>query len=290
MSEVLEETIQFLMQQPGVAEREVRFVHLNNYFTVVELDDTSVGACMSSFRISVEDLAEKQRAIHSQLEKDPLLFNTTHPHAISDGLAGSIRAAVANALSAPLLRAGEDQFFTSTNDFPSHFFVGVEYAVVIGFGGYLDYLVRKTNVERLHVSDLSYGSRRERMEQTLTRYRRMRRDVKFSISDGTDSATHLKKADFVSITGSTLTNGTFDDLIAECQSCKKVVLQGQSASIHPKKLFESGIQLVATTLKNRSIAKAAFWDPTGDTLRPFLEGGLPSIYLWPNQAGQKMAI
>lgn len=218
--------------------------------------------------------------------QDPLLLRFTEAHAASDGVARSIRAATINALSSPFLRVGEDSFFTVQNNFPHHFFKEIKYAVVIGFGGFLDYLVRHTSVQKLHVSDLLYQSRRAEMDtkimnKKIARYHKERPDIELSVSDGSDTGEHLRKADFVTITGSTLTNNTLEQLLLSARNCKKIILQGQSASIHPKELFASGVHLVATTLKTRDVAKAAFWDPTGNALRPFLEGDLPWIYIWP---------
>jgi hypothetical protein len=119
------------------------------------------------------------------------------------------------------------------------------------------------------------------MDGRIERYRKEGQGIDLSISDGSDIEKHLKKADFVSITGSTLVNGTLDRLLHLAQGCPKIILQGQSASIHPGVCFASGVHMVATTIKTREVAQAAFWDPTGAALNPLLEGHLPYVYLWP---------
>lgn len=281
MSKVLERTLAYYLGQPEIFKREIRAIHLNNYFTVVELDDTSVGACMSNYKLPREVLTEKQSAICALIRQDPSLVGFVQACPFSDGLARSVRTAIISALSAPILRKGEDPYFVARSDFPHHFFKGIKYAVVIGFGGFLQYIVRHTQAQKIHVSDLLYHSRQVEMDRKIALYRAARPEIELSVSDGTDTVDHLKNADFVAISGSTLGNDTLDGLLLASRNCKKVTLQGQSASIHPKELFEDGVHLVATTLKTRDVAKAAFWDSTGKSLRPFFENGLPWVYLWP---------
>jgi uncharacterized protein (DUF4213/DUF364 family) len=70
-----------------------------------------------------------------------------------------------------------------------------------------------------------------------------------------------------------------DELLAFSKNCKKIIVQGQSASIYPKFLFEKGVSLVTTTLKPANlmqIAMTSFYD-----FRNILDGGLPYIYMTP---------
>jgi len=280
---ILDRTVTFLMEQPGVSDRTIRSLYLTNYFTVVELDDTSIGASWSDYKLSREHLTETQSTMRSLLNKDPLLVRFTQCYAATDGIARSIRTAIVSALSTPILCTGEDQYFIAARDFPFHFFRGIKYAVVIGFGGYLDYLIRRTSAQRIHVSDLQYQYRKKQIEREIGIYRKKYPSVQLSVSDGSDSRDHLQKADFVSITGSTLANDTLELLLDSARDCGKIILQGESASIHPKELFAAGVHLVVTTLKTRDVAKAAFWHSTRDGLDlcSWLEGNLKPIYLWP---------
>jgi putative heavy-metal chelation protein len=278
---ILDETLDFLFSQAGVANRHVSSLHLNNYFTVVELDDASVGASFSDFRLGDTELSEIECAVQSNVRKDPLALRIGRQVVANDGVARSIRVAVTSALSAPFLATGGDSHFTVRRDFPRQFFNRVDYAVVIGFGGFLNHLVTCTTATRIHVSDFRYPMLRAEMEAKLATLRERRPDAHLSVSDGSDSLKHLRMADLVSISGSTLCNETLESLLAAAQSCKKIILQGQSASIHPKALFDKGIHLVATTLKPFELVRAAATDRTGRALQPFLEDGLPGIYLWP---------
>jgi len=280
VAEILDRTIDFLLDQTGVNSRQVHSLNLTNYFTVVQLDDRSVGACWSDYQLATQELAEIERSVRSVLFHDSLALNLTRSRAAFDGVARSIRAAVANALSAPILSTGEDSFFVGKPHFPKELFAEIENAVVVGFGGLLDYLIRNTKTRRIHVLDLEYPLRRESMETKVTRYRIVRPDLRLSISSG-QAEDYLREADFVAITGSTLCNNTLERLLLAAHTCKTVILQGQSASIHPKVLFEWGIDLVVTTLKPPELVLAAASDRAGQALRRFLEDGLPWIYLRP---------
>jgi hypothetical protein len=56
-----------------------------------------------------------------------------------------------------------------------------------------------------------------------------------------------------------------------------IVLQGQSASVHPAELFLRGVSVVNTTLKPSNLVD--LFD--ANLLTGFLEGGLPTIYMTP---------
>jgi hypothetical protein len=278
---VLLKTLTFLMSQPDMASRRIRELHLNNYFTVVELDNGSTGACMSDYRLNQNQTAHLRRALLENLCRDPLLLSTIAPFAAGGGVAGSIQSAVVSALSAHTIRGQGDAHFTCSDIFPRCFFDAADKVVIIGFGGLLDHIVDNTEATHVHVSDLRYSASREQFDASLNRYR-CRRDVQITISDGADSLDRIREADLVAITGSTLGNGTLDGLLPACARCTRVVLQGQSAAVHPKVLFESGIHLIATTRKPGSVVAAAS-DLTGRSLRTFFEGGLPWIYLSPTK-------
>lgn len=286
---ILRQTLEFLLADGQAQDRRIAALYLNNYFTVVRLDDQSIGVCMSSFCFSASELGAMKQSLRSRLASDPLLLRYAEAEADAGGVAGSIRAAVANALSAPALRRGSDTFFTSSTTRPNHFFAGIDSAVVIGWGGLFDFLVRRTTALRIHVSELQYYSKKERIDAKLDAYRAQYPYLDLTISDGSDVEERLSTADLVAITGSTLGNNTLESLLRMSRSCPRVVLQGQSAAIHPRYLFEAGVKLVATSNKPPAVAEAADTDPTGNALRPFFEGGLTRIYLEPRSQGGSAA-
>src|SRR5689334_5436862 len=187
----IENTLAFLLDQPQTSSRRIRALYLNNYFTVVELDDTSVGACMSSYRLSSLELAKRQTVLREALVDDPLLLHFSPMTESPDGVVSSVRTAIVSALSAPVLRSGRDQYFVASTDFPHDFFKDINCAVVIGFGGYLEHLAKHVPLRTLHVSDLLYHSRRAEMDGQIARYRRKRPQIEITISEGADTAAHL---------------------------------------------------------------------------------------------------
>jgi hypothetical protein len=278
---ILNRTLDFLLSKESASCRTIKDIRLNNYFTVVRLDDDSVGACMSSYHLSPAMLDESERHMRALLQSDPLLIRYFGESCERAGIAASLKAALANALSAPVLRAGGDEFFSVLKGRCDHFFADINYAVVVGWGGLWEFLLRHTTALRIHVSELRYEANKEKIDAKFNLYRRQYPYLELSISDGSDIQEHLFAADFLAITGSVLGNGTLDELLGQSRNCRKVILQGQSAGIHPRYLFERGVHLVATSIKPVTVAEAAAADPTGRTLRPFLEGGLPRIFLEP---------
>ncbi len=278
---IVRQTLEFLLADGQAQDRRIAALYLNNYFTVVRLNDESIGVCMSSFHLPAPELEGMEQSLRSRLASDPLLLRYINVEADAGGVAGSIRAALTSALSTPALSRGSDRFFTSSNTRPNHFFAGIDSAVVIGWGGLFDFLVRRTTALRIHVSELQYPSKRGRIDAELNAYRAQYPYLDLSISDGSDVGERLSSADLLAITGSTLGNNTLEHLLWTSRNCPRVVLQGQSAAIHPRYLFEAGVHLVATSMKPAAVAEAAAADSTGNALRPFFEGGLPRIYLEP---------
>ena len=145
------------------------------------------------------------------------------------------------------------------------------------YGGYMDYFIRGTGAERIHISDLGYYSRMERIEKGLDYYRGRFPHKRITISDGTDTPERLAEADLVCITGSALCTGTMDELLEWSQNCRTIIVQGQSGAIHPEVLFERGVTMVSTTLKPDNFIDLAVNDQK--RWRELLEGKLPTIYM-----------
>jgi uncharacterized protein (DUF4213/DUF364 family) len=279
MSKTLEHTLERLRRHPDATNARLSAVSLGNYFTVVGLEDGSVGACMSSYRLSETECRSKHQEVNEALLDDPLLLSYTKFS--TDKVRTAIRAATISALSAKPLMSGKDSTFRIENNFPSEYFANANKAVVIGFGGLLQHLIHSTSVREIHVSDLRYKDRKLEIDRSLNQLRRVRAGVIITASDGHDNSSRIKKADTVCITGSTLGNGTLDELLAASRKCDRTILQGQSASILPTELFRAGVSAVFTTMKTPAVLNAAMQND-GLSLRKFLEpGGLPPIYFWP---------
>jgi uncharacterized protein (DUF4213/DUF364 family) len=290
---ILDKTLQYLEENSNATERKISTIHLSNYFTVVELDDGSVGAYMSYYRFPLPVLANIQSRITNILIEDPLLLGILFQQKRGHQLEllqeqeclfmKSLQTTVISALSARFLRDRGDATFQVSNSLPFDPFTGVQRAMVIGFGGYMDNMVRADHIMELHIADLFYNMRQTEMEMTITRYRQQYPWKTITISDGHDTARRLREVDVVSITGSALCNGSMDWLLHEASGGLRIIVQGQSASIHPKILFEKGVHLIATTLKPRILVTLAKADPNGSAMQQILEGGLPMIYLVPRK-------
>jgi hypothetical protein len=273
------------------SRRRVTNLHLTRYFNVVELDDSSVGACMSYFNLPDSTLASAEELLSRFLEID--VFAVCDESAASDVLCAcipndlqrylvvtSVTATIANALSSPLIRAGGDDVFEVLSHRPAGWFDGIESALIVGFGGYLRTLIMEEHVKRIHVVDLGYDHRRSVIEEKLEIFRKRFSKKTITASSGFDSSIKCRDFDLVSITGSTLCNGTLEGILETARPDALMVLQGQSASLHPCVLFRCGIRWIATTVKPSMVGKIATrGEYSGESLRSILEGTLPWIYL-----------
>jgi len=274
--------------------RRLLELHLTRYFTTVELDDGSVGACMSYYRLPDAVLSVAQDSLETQCKKN--LSVVEHFNAlvgiicdfVRDGvqqhyIAYSLAASVASALSVSAIHCGGDKDFHVLTQPPFGWADDAESGLVVGFGGLLDSLLAEPRIKAVHTIDLSYEQGRDRFEFGLARLRQRFPTKKISISVQMEHDTDVRQFDFISITGSTLCNGTLEYFLDNARSDAIIVLQGQSASMHPKIFFDSGINWVATTLKPRILTEMARGDHSGEKLRTLLDGGLPQIFLTPNE-------
>jgi hypothetical protein len=283
---ILAETLDALRQRGCVAGRTLRGVHLTPYFTVVELANGNVGAAMSYY-----GRPDELRKPPLPSDDDPLLLGWSFGHAESDAVSRggsedrnqllrlSLQAAVLGALSASCIGRGGDGTFVTSDTLPFDPFVGVRRAVVVGFGGYMPQLTAAPGIEYLHVCDLGYPVRRAHMDQVLNGFRTAYPDKQISISNGSDLGSRVGETDLLAVTGSALCNGTLEKILDVTPKSVRVIVQGQSASLHPLALFARGVWFVVTTLKPADLVQAAIADPTGQSLRPYLEGGLRRLYL-----------
>lgn len=284
---ILKETLIILQARGLLSRKTVRAIYLTPYFTVVELDDGSVGAAMSYYG-QPQSLGV---SLPAATVDDPLLlhwaFRATNSSSVTADrhrlLQLSVATAVVNALSMPTIRDGGDETFATTDILPFDPFSEATRALVIGFGGYLPAAAASGGIKHLHVCDLGYQARREFMDRELDRLRTANPQQTMTISDGADIHSQIAQAELISITGSALCNGSMERILDAAPKLARVIVQGQSSSIHPAALFARGVWFVATTLKPAELVQAAANDPTGISLRPYLEGGLNRLYLMPKE-------
>ena len=297
-SSILDDTLRLLEEEGRLTTKSIRSVHLTSYFTVVELEDGSVGACMSYYGSG--PFGAVRRELGAILAEDPLLIRLLFrgerrgrwglPQDQERLLMECLRATVLSALSVGVLVAGGDTTFSVSTSPPSGLFSGAESALVIGFGGFMELLANDASVNELYIHDLAYPIKRSEMDAVVSRYRQRNPGKTISLSDGRDTKERMRGVDLVAITGSALSNGTLDALLGMAVGIPRVIIQGQSAAIHPKALFDRGAHLVVTTLKPRELVSLAEVDPSGEAMRSLLEGKLPMIYLAPCAGGLSDAL
>ena len=275
-STILDETLSILCKRVPISERKIDSIYLSNYFNVVRLDDGSTGSCMNYFRFRSAETADRTTQFLQKLvATDPLLLGYLDA-APRDLLRLSLLACVVSALSSTLLTVGADA--DVSHQFDPTVFSAATSAVVLGFGGYFDYIVRHTGISKIHLSDLSYHSRSSRIDHRIDSYRQQFPNKKITVSTGVDNRDRLAAADIVALTGSALCNGTMEEVLDASRSCPMVIVQGQSSAIYPARLFAYGVTYISTTIKPSGLLETAKTNPA--EFRRLLEGGLTSrIYL-----------
>lgn len=293
MNRILSDTLRHLAKQPS--PKKLVELHLTRYFTIARLDDGSVGACMSYYRLPDQVLAIAEVRLQACCEGD--LFFIKEFDALSEVVTDCVReesqryylitavtAAIASALSASVIASGGDKDFEVVPERPSGWVQGAESALVVGFGGFLQYLVAQPTIRRIHTIDFLYDPQKEYYASPLAAFKEQHQGKSITASTRLADPSELQSFDLISITGSTLCNGTLEYFLTNTRGDSIVVLQGQSASIHPKILFEAGVKWVATTLKPDVLSHLARGDRSGEMMRPLLDGGLPLVYLLPRPA------
>jgi|HubBroStandDraft_2_1064218.scaffolds.fasta_scaffold00397_4 hypothetical protein len=285
-------TLRYLKSHSAISRRRITELHLSRCFTTVEFDDESVGASMSYYRLADTVLAGAEQRIIASIAECP--FSILDEGVISELLGGlleheagvllvrSLMTSIASALSAPVIAQGGDLVFRTAKSRPPDWLVGIETALVVGFGGYFYTLAAQEQIKKLHVLDLFYENRREKIDAKMALFRSAHPRKTITASAEPDQTNRIADFDLVSITGSTLCNGTLERILTEARPDSILILQGQSASLHPKLLFEAGINWVVTTVKPISVSRTARGDYGGGKVQHLLEESrLPWIYLLP---------
>ena len=169
------------------------------------------------------------------------LFDVARDH-MSSGVIrrSSIALAALNALSQPLLDEGrlERLGHGSVKSF-SDVVMEDDVVVIIGYGGLVkDYLGR---CRELHVTDMRPAeSLKTVVVGDVVEYGPM----EATVHSAKDNEVVLSQADVALITGSTLVNGTFNEVVGYASKARIRCLYGPSAQLLPDILFESGINAV----------------------------------------------
>jgi hypothetical protein len=241
-------------------------------FFAVALDDGSAGWCFSYAGLPPGEAARRYADL-TRRSDDPLLRDRLFPADGADPFVAPVRAALLSALAAPVWRAPARFGFEAHDGVPDALIGGAGRALVIGFGGLMFSLLAQPALRSLHVADLTYPDRRAEMEAVRDAMALARPGTSVTLSDGADGRQRFAEAELVAITGSALANGTMDGLLARVRDGTVVLVQGQSAAVHPAPLFRRGVAAVISPDKPAAMLEAARRDPSGAALAPWVEGG-----------------
>ncbi|HZK57840.1 MAG TPA: DUF364 domain-containing protein [Clostridia bacterium] len=158
----------------------------------------------------------------------------------------SICLSALNALSRPLILRGYSKVnaiaeFNGSGELD--FILPEDMVVIIGYGGLINRTCEKCR--ELHIMDM----RPAYMLASMC----IGRDItygnkKFFIHPDEENEEILSKADVVLMTGSTLVNGTFLDLIKYSKKARVIGMYGPSAQLFPDILIECGINYITSNV------------------------------------------
>lgn len=279
---ILEETFNIIKSKISLHKISINSIFLSNYFNIVQLNDSSVGACFNYLKFKSEkDTLNTHNSLIKKLQSDPLLlrylFNDNGNN--KDLLKLNLKTCLISALSRNLIL--DPTRFNINYNLDLSIFSDINSAVIIGFGGYMDFIVRETQIKKVHITDLSYDQRKDEMDRRIIFYKKNFPDKLISVSNGSDNKERIESSDLVSITGSAFCNGTMDELLDYSKDCKKIIIQGESVSIYPEALFRKRVSLISTSIKPTNLLQIAYSGLS--RLQSLLEKkqGLPQIYITP---------
>jgi uncharacterized protein len=111
---------------------------------------------------------------------------------------------------------------------------------VVGYGGGIKRLIGKCR--ELHVTDLRPSEHFQTMLVTGNKIGWVPEET--TIHPEEDNREVLERATAVSITGPSLVNGTFDELLSYAKKARLVTVYGGSAGMIPDELFARGVHMV----------------------------------------------
>jgi hypothetical protein len=257
---ILDEIHASILSARPVAHLRIEALSMTSPFAVVELSDGAIGSALNYAPRVAQQGGAWETDLLAAVDSDPLLFGTTHHPGPAHLTA--VRVAVMSALSQPLLFAEvlgpEGLAVRSVRDFAAvtrNLVRPGDAVTVIGFGGPWTELI-KTGASALHITDESFaeeGRRREVEAQVRARAGRMGFAGEVVLAPRERNQELIERSAILSITGSTLCNGSLDDLLAlAARRCREVVIQGPSASVLPVALFRRGVTHLLTTRKSRA--------------------------------------
>ena len=113
-------------------------------------------------------------------------------------------------------------------------------AAIVGYGGGVTRSMGKC--KELHVLDMR--SKEDLLATLITDKGIEYAPKEVTVHPAEDNKEVMERATAVSITGSTLVNGTFDSLIDLCKKARLISIYGASAGFIPDVMFERGVHMI----------------------------------------------
>ncbi|MCD1293866.1 hypothetical protein CUJ83_02490 [Methanocella sp. CWC-04] len=156
----------------------------------------------------------------------------------------SIGLAALNALSGPLIIG--DRLYEKgyrSDKAIKDFTRPTDVITIVGYGGMVKEFLGKS--KELHVTDI----RPKEFFETIIVGDKIEHGPRDVILHGAEENEEvLSRSDVVLITGSTLMNGTFDDLVSYAKNARIISIYGPSAQLLPDSLFDSGVNVIQSVM------------------------------------------
>jgi uncharacterized protein (DUF4213/DUF364 family) len=235
MSSILDQTIDFLKKhhRDQIEQLTIADVRIGLFMSAVRLSDGSCGVAstvyddygvMTRGKRDFGDYTPRQirgRTVMHLLESDK-------PMRVLD----TLRIAALNAISSSRLAQGQYEVLEDVDPFDLLDLSTPKTVVMVG--GFQSYMKQLAGTEhRLMVLEKNEKAFREEQKQYFV--------------PATEYPTVLPQADIVVITGFSLVNRTFDQLLAAVSPKAQVLVIGPSSSLLPDVLFENGVDLIGST-------------------------------------------
>lgn len=278
MNTILDESFLFIKGLIDISELKITSLYLSNQINCIKLNNSSVGACLNYYKFqSNSHFKETIRFLDKKCKNDPLLENYLFTNKRRFNILDhNLRACIVSALSQKLIMNLQE--YKINYNFYDPKISEANSAVIVGFGGLLKYVIKKTSIKKVHILELRYNSEyKEKYDKTLNSYINEFPNKEISISDGSDYFERFNNADLISITGSSLCNGTLDQLLSCTRKDQIVIVQGHSASIIPHVLFDKGVSWLCTVMHPENVIDIAI--ANYEEFVSLYEGGIPYIYI-----------
>lgn len=235
MASILDQTIAFLKNHHAnrIASLQIEDVRVGLFLSAIRLSDGSSG--MASTVYEEQQSCDKDKRDFGDFSPNQIrgrsvleLLETTRTR----GVINTLRIAALNAISSSLLQDARYQVQEDTDPFDLLDLSEPRKVVLIGaFQTYINRLADSPH--QLQVLELN--------EQALQEKHR-----RFFVP-AADYGRVLPEAGAVAITGFSLVNRTFDDLLGAVSPKAQVIVTGPSASLLPDVLFENGVSHIGAT-------------------------------------------